>query len=166
MFPYMVLLYGPHGWSIWVLWRHWWRHHVLSLSILNALHHKRACLLALQKFLLALRDGHYSDICTDSYERANHVAYRLVKFEVRICNHVAAFNPATLSLGGYESLTTCLPNLKSVTVSKLHWNNNLTIPIFCHRDKRLTLIISDNRLSWKNAKWCWEFPNVTAQTWR
>jgi len=38
-----------------------------TLSILNALHHKRACLLALLKFLLALRDAHYSDIYTDSY---------------------------------------------------------------------------------------------------
>ena len=37
-----------------------------TLSILNALHHKRACLLALL-FLLALRDAHYSDIYTDSH---------------------------------------------------------------------------------------------------
>jgi len=38
-----------------------------TLSILNALHHKRACLLALLKFLLDLRDAQYSDICTCSY---------------------------------------------------------------------------------------------------
>jgi len=59
IFPCMVLLYGLHG-SRSGSWRHWWRHRVLSLSILNALHHKRACLLALLKFLLALRDAHYT----------------------------------------------------------------------------------------------------------
>jgi len=32
------------------------------------------------------------------------------------------------------SQETCLSNLKSVTASKLYWNNNLTIPIFYHRD--------------------------------
>ena len=58
----------------------------------------------------------------------------------------ALFSENIIEVMSGISLGTCLSNMKSITVSKLHWNSNLTIPIFYHRVKWLSLISKERRM--------------------